>query len=98
MTLNLKELRFILDGVPAGYQLHAGHLADDTHTCDCAYIFDDGHAGGIAQVLINNGLPVSEGGNDAPQKDLAKAYLRLLVAAANALPELLDMLEERNGS
>lgn len=73
--------------------LHAGHLADPNHSCNCRHIFDEGHAGGIGQVYVDNGLPISEGGNDAPQLELAIAYLKLLVGAVNALPALLDEVE-----
>lgn len=74
-------------------RLHAGHLANPDHKCDCCYIFDEGHAGGIGEVYIDNGLPVGQGGNDAPPRELAIAYLKLLVGAVNALPSLLDEVE-----
>lgn len=73
--------------------LHAGHLANPDINCNCRYIFDEGHAGGIAEVYVDNGLSISEGGNDAPQLELAIAYLKLLVGAVNALPALLDEVE-----
>ena len=36
------------------------------------------YAGGLATVHIDNGLPISEGGNDAPSKDYARQVLRHL--------------------
>lgn len=78
--------------------LFAGHLANPEHSCNCRYIFDEGHMGGIAEVYVDNGLNIIDGGNDAPSKELAIAYLRLLVGAVNALPELLDRAEANNGN
>jgi hypothetical protein len=73
--------------------LHAGHLANPDLKCNCPYIFDDGHIGGIGEVYIDNGLNIIDGGNDAPKLELAIAYLKLLVGAVNALPALLDKAE-----
>lgn len=61
------------DGVWSG-----GHLSDSEHPCNCPYIFDNGHAGGIASVHVDNGLPISEGGNDAPSKELASAIQKYI--------------------
>ncbi|MFC5374024.1 hypothetical protein ACFPIF_15780 [Brevundimonas faecalis] len=61
---------------------HPGHLCRDDHPCDCAYVFDDGHAGAIATVHVNDGLSISEGGNDAPEPELAKLH-QAFIAAAN---------------
>jgi len=92
-NLDLTALRKLITDVGGPHELSAGCLADSYATCDCAYIFDEAHMGGVGQVFINNGLPVSEGGNDAPSKELAQAYLRLIVGAVNALPALLDIAE-----
>lgn len=71
----------------------AGHLCRDDHSCDCPYIFDEGHAGGIATVHVDNGLPVSEGGNDAPERKLAQAHQSFIAAANPAtILALLDAL------
>ena len=91
--VDIQALRKLISDVGGQVSLHAGHLAEQDHSCNCTYIFDEIHAGGIGQVFIDNGLPVSEGGNDAPSNELAKAYLKLLVGAANALPALLDRIE-----
>lgn len=95
--LDLVALRQLVSDVGGQISLYAGHLADPNHTCQCRYVFDEGHAGGIAEVYVDNGLNIVDGGNDAPKLELAQAYLRLLVGAANALPGLLDRLEELEG-
>lgn len=94
MKIDILALRQLIADIGGEVDLSAGCLADDDHPCNCAHIFDGGHAGGIGQVYIGNGLPISDGGNDCPDRDLAKAYLRLLVGAANALPALLDKVEK----
>lgn len=98
MTIDIQALRKLIADVGGSVNLHAGHLADPDHSCKCRYIFDEGHAGGIAEVFVDNGKLISEGGNDAPKEELAIAYMNLLVGAANALPALLDELEARNGN
>jgi len=96
--IDIQALRKLITDVGGPHELSTGCLANHETTCDCAYIFDEGHMGGIGQVFIDNGLPVSEGGNDAPSKDLARAYLNLIVGAVNALPHLLDALESKNAN
>lgn len=54
----------------------AGHLSADDHSCNCPYIFDSGCMGGIATVHVDNGLSISEGGNDGPPLEYAKAIQR----------------------
>jgi len=99
MTIDIQALRKLIADVGGSVDLHAGHLADESHSCDCRYIFDDVHLGGIAEISVCNGIEsVSEGGNDCPKLPLAIAYMNLLVGAANALPALLDELEARNGN
>lgn len=73
-----------------GVAWHAGHLCRDDHPCDCAYIFDDGHAGAVASVHVDNGLPIADGGNDAPETELAKAIQRFIAAANPAT--ILDLI------
>ena len=92
--LDLPALRQLVSDVGGQVELYAGHLANPDHSCQCQYIFDGAHAGGIGQVFLDNGLNIVDGGNDCPDEDLARAYLKLLVGAANALPGLLDRLEE----
>lgn len=92
-STDIAALRELLAAFSEPPLLHAGHLANTDHSCECAYIFDEVHLGGVGQVFIDNGKAVSEGGNDAPSKELATAYLKLIVGAVNALPALLDKAE-----
>ena len=95
---DIQALRQLITDVGGSVSLHAGHLADSDHPCQCRYIFDEAHLGGIAEIYVNNGIPsAADGGNDAPVEPLAIAYLKLLVGAANALPGLLDELETLRG-
>lgn len=72
---------------------HAGHFADDTHSCNCTCILDEGHAGGIGEVFVGNGLPISQGGNDAPEPEEAKANLRYIAAChPQAILSLIEAL------
>ncbi len=67
---------------------HPGHLGSDS-TCQCKSVVDEGYAGGICTVHVDNGLLVGEGGNDAPPRDEAIANMRLIAAA----PEMLEVLK-----
>jgi hypothetical protein len=58
-----------------------GHFVDDTIACDCHSILSEGYAGAVAVMCIGNGLPISDGGNDAPPLQEAKANARLIAAA-----------------
>ena len=96
--IDIPALRKLIVDVGGEVNLHAGHLADPDHSCNCRYIFDGGHCGGIAEIYVDNGKNVADGGNDCPKEGLAIAYLTLLVGAANALPALLDEIEKHNGN
>lgn len=90
----IDNLRDLLGKATQG-DWHAGHLADDDHPCGCRYVLSEGYMGAVATVDVGNGLPISEGGNDAPPLDEAKANLALIAAMKNALPGLLDEVEAR---
>lgn len=79
---------------------YAGHLADDNHSCNCQSILaENGKMGGVGQVFVDNGKPVSEGGNDAPSLEEAKANLALIVHCVNnfeALAAENERLRESN--
>lgn len=72
---------------------HPPHYGDDLTTCDCKSGVNEAYAGAIYTVHVDNGLRISEGGNDAPIESEAKANGHLIAAAVNALPELLDIAE-----
>ncbi|TLX17092.1 hypothetical protein [Rhizobium sp. MHM7A] len=74
-----------------------GHLCDDNHRCNCGSILSDtGIMGAVATVHHDNGLPVGEGGNDAPPKSEAKAN-QLLISACHplAIELLLKTIEDQ---
>lgn len=61
---------------------HAGCITDDDSTCNCRSICDEGYAGGIATVHVDNGITlIAEGGNDAPPFEEAKANCAYIAAA-----------------
>lgn len=65
------------------------HFACDDHPCDCVYVLGEhGGMGSLAEVTVDNGLPISEGGNDGPDLEQAKANAHLIAAA----PEMLEAL------
>lgn len=98
MTIDIPALRKLIDDVGGTVSLHAGHISDPDSTCNCRVIVDEVYAGGIAEIFVNNGIPsIADGGNDCPPEEVAIAYMKLLVGAANALPALLDALENKNG-
>ena len=69
---------------------YPGHLGDDNVNCDCTYIVDEGHAGGVARIHVDNGLrSIEDGWNDAPSKEQAVANMHLIAAA----PDLLDSVD-----
>ena len=66
------------------------HLADDNCMCDCSSVVEQRYAGGICHIHVDNGIKsISDGGNDCPPLDEAKANAHLIAAA----PELLEALE-----
>lgn len=69
------------------------HLSDDSTTCNCRYVLSEGYGGSICDVNVNNGLRISEGGNDAPPLEEAKANGAWIAAAHNAFPELARRIE-----
>lgn len=68
---------------------YPGHLGSDGK-CQCRSVFDEGHAGGICLVEVDNGKPISEGGNDAPPLEEAIANMHLIGQA----PSLYAKLQE----
>ena len=64
------------------------HFARE-HGCHCGYVFAGEYCGGIAEVYVDNGKSLSDGGNDCPKDAEAQANARLIAAA----PALLAALE-----
>lgn len=93
-TIDIPALRKLIADVGGTVELHGGHIGDPDHVCECRSIVDEVYTGGIATIHVDNGISsIADGGNDCPPKELAIAYMNLLVGAANALPALLDELE-----
>lgn len=67
------------------------HFAKDNHPCDCTYILsENGGLGGVAKIEINNGLHISEGGNDAPDLEQAKANARRIACVPDMEARILS--------
>ena len=96
-TLDLAEIKRLAEAATPG-EWQAGHLSDDEAKCNCPYIFDECHAGAIAEVYVDNGKLIADGGNDCPALEEAKANLRFIVAVQPrrivALLSRLDAAEQ----
>jgi hypothetical protein len=67
------------------------HFSRHDSGCDCTSIVEGGYAGGIAHVHFSNGISkISDGGNDCPPAEEAKANGFLIAAA----PELYAAIDE----
>lgn len=89
----LEEIRRRLAGISPG-EWQDPHLCSDTTTCNCAAVLCDGYFGAICTVHVSNGLLVSDGGNDDPPLEEAKANGRLIANAPQDLAWLLDRVAE----
>jgi hypothetical protein len=58
--------------------------------CDCRYVLCESVMGAVCTVHVADNKPISEGGNDDPPIDEAKANAHLIAAA----PDLLEALSE----
>lgn len=70
------------------------HIADDTTKCNCVYVLSEGYAGSVCDISVGDGLSVSEGGNDAPPLEQARANAMFIPMAHNAFPRLLATIRE----
>lgn len=66
------------------------HMARDDHPCNCKSILAEGYMGAIATIQVDNGKSISEGGNDSPPLEEAKANAHLIAAAPDLLKTLQD--------
>ena len=71
--LDLEALFAIASGNVTPGPWHPGHLHRDDMTCNCAYVFSETCMGAVATVGVNNDMSISEGGNDDPPLEEAKA-------------------------
>jgi hypothetical protein len=87
----IEAIEKAMEGVTPG-PWYPGHLGTAS-TCQCRSIVDDGsYMGAIATVHVDNGIPIGEGGNDAPPAEEAAANMRY-IAACNpvAMREVLAL-------
>lgn len=78
---------------PGPWICHLGRPDSEAEGCRCRNVLAEPYMGAIATVLVDNGLKVSEGGNDCPPEMEARANARLISAA----PDLLKALEALAG-
>lgn len=72
---------------------YPGHLGDPETNCECRSIVGEGHAGGIAEVHMDNGIKsIADGGNDCPSREEAIANMHLIAAAPDLYTALKGML------
>lgn len=69
---------------------YPGHLGSDSK-CQCANVCSESYAGGICQITVGNGKPISDGGNDGPPREEAIANMHLISAAPD-MYKALDAL------
>lgn len=69
------------------------HFADPDCKCKCAYVLCEKYAGSICEIDIGNEKPISEGGNDAPPLEEAKANAYLIAHAPDMLATLRAISE-----
>jgi hypothetical protein len=69
------------------------HLSSDEAECNCPYILCEGLMGSVADVSVDNGLKVGEGGNDSPPLEEAKANGVFIAHARQDIPKLLRLVE-----
>lgn len=69
------------------------HIMDSSHKCNCTSWCEEFYAGGILSVHVSNGIPlVSEGGNDAPPFEEAKANAIFIDRAIHAFYPMFEAL------
>ena len=69
-----------------------GHHTNPDHPCNCRSILAEGYFGSIATVNQSLTRDIEDGDCPPPEEAIANALL--IVAAVNALPELLALREE----
>lgn len=69
---------------------YPGHLGNDSTSCDCHHIVNEGYAGAIAIIGLDNGIKsIADGANDCPPLEEAIANMHLIAAS----PDLLDTVD-----
>jgi len=70
------------------------HFADPKSKCKCVYVLSEPYCGSICDISVDNGKPISEGGNDAPPLNEAIANAYLIHAAPDSFRALHGLLEK----
>ncbi len=71
---------------------YAPHFVDDTTTCNCRSVVCEFYAGAICTIHFDNGKAISDGGNDAPPLEEAKANAQAISALPDLIEALLDLV------
>lgn len=75
------------------------HFVRDDIECNCASVVEQGFAGGICTIHLDNGIvSIADGGNDAPKLEEARANARLIAASPELLEALEAFVEETDGT
>ena len=61
---------------------------DNPEACQCVFVLSEGYCGSIADISIDNGKKISDGGNDSPPLEEAIGNAKLICAA----PEMYELL------
>ncbi len=69
------------------------HYSMGSVSCDCKYILSEYYFGAIAEIHVNNGLKVGEGGNDSPPESEAKANGELITYLRHLAPAIIKLVE-----
>lgn len=76
--------------------LSPGCFVDKESQCQCRYMIDDSYARGIAEIFVDNGKKIKDGGNDCPPLDEAIANAHLFSAAPDAVKLVEELAEALN--
>ena len=90
MNERLEQIRERLKGITQG-EWSVPHLSDDSTTCNCSYVLNEGYCGYICEVGVDNGKKIADGGNDCPPLEEAK---RNGIFIAHAKEDIEFLLEE----
>lgn len=71
------------------------HIMDGKHPCECTSWCEESYAGGILSIHVHNGIEsLSEGGNDAPPLEEAKANAEFVDKAIHSYYPMLEALQK----
>lgn len=73
------------------------HFADKSTSCNCPFVLSEKYAGSICVIDIDNGKPISDGGNDSPPLEEAIANAKLITAAPVLLEACIEALRYHQG-